>query len=122
MKTKKKVLIVEDDSLVVNIVSYLLEKEGFNVVVAKDGNEGAEALESEKPDLILMDIILPYKSGLEVTSLAKQKLPNTPIIVISSLGLIDQTIKEAMDLGVSAVVSKPFSPDDLINKIKSVLQ
>lgn len=122
MKSKKKILIVEDDNMVVNIVTYLLEKEGFDILVAKDGNEGAKAIESEKPDLILMDIILPYKSGLEVTSLAKQKSPKTPIIVISSLGLIDETIQEARDLGVAAVFSKPFLPYELVDKIKSILQ
>lgn len=121
MKTKKKILIVEDNSLVVNIVSYLLKKEGFDIVVAKDGNEGAEALESERPDLILMDIVLPYMSGLEVTSLARQKLPKIPIIVVSSLGLIDQTIQDALSLGVYGVVSKPFLPIDLISKVKSAL-
>jgi CheY-like chemotaxis protein len=121
MKSKKKILIVEDDGLVVNIVSYLLEKEGFDIVVAKDGNEGIEVLEIENPDLILMDLVLPYRSGLEVTSLAKQKFPYTPIIVVSSLGLIDETIQEALNLGVSGVVSKPFLPSDLITKIKSTL-
>lgn len=122
MKSKKKILIVEDDSLVVNIISYLLKKEGFNIVVAKDGNEGAEALEFEKPDLILMDIMLPYRSGLDITSLAKQKFPEIPIIVVSSLGRIDETIQEALSLGVYDVVSKPFSPVDLITKVKSALR
>jgi len=122
MKSKKKILIVEDNNLVVNIVSYLLNKEGFDIVVAKDGNEGAEALEVEKPDLILMDLVLPYRSGLEVTSLARQKLPNTPIIVVSSLGLIDETIQDALSLGVFGIVSKPFLPIDLITKVKSALE
>lgn len=121
MKLKKKILIVEDDSLVVKIISFLLEKEGFAVVVAVDGNEGIEALDSEKPDLILMDIMLPYKSGLEITSIAKQKSPNIPIIVISSLGLIDETIQDAISLGVSSVVSKPFVPADLVTKVKFAL-
>lgn len=118
MKTKKVILIIEDDGLVVKVISYLLEKEGFNIVVAKDGNEGMEAIKTKRPDLILMDIILPYKSGLEITIYAKNKFPNVPIIVVSSLGLIDSTIIEAINLGVTTVISKPFSPNELVEKIK----
>lgn len=121
MKTKNKILIVEDDSLVVNIVSHLLKKEGFDIKIAKDGNEGVEALEFERPDLILMDIVLPYRSGLEVTSLAKKKFPKIPIIVVSSLGFIDEIIQDALRLGVSGIVSKPFLPVDLITKVKTAL-
>lgn len=116
-----KILLVEDDSLVVNIVSFLLKKEGFEIRIAKDGNEGVEALEFERPDLILMDIVLPYRSGLEVTSIAKKRFPKIPIIVVSSLGLIDETIQDALRLGVSGIVSKPFLPFDLITKVKMAL-
>lgn len=122
MRSRQKILIVEDNQLVVKIISYVLEKEGFDFIVARDGNEGAESLETEKPDLILMDLVLPYRSGLEITSLAKEKNPNIPVIVVSSLGLIDETIHDALKMGVFAVVSKPFSPTDLMKKIKSALE
>ncbi len=121
MKAKKKILIIEDDSLVVTILNYILENEGFETVVAEDGNEGAEALTNEKPDLILMDLLLPYKSGLEITSLAKHKYPEVPIIIVSSLGLIDETIQAAFKLGAHSVVSKPFLPTELVSKIKTAL-
>jgi DNA-binding response OmpR family regulator len=121
MKSKVKILLIEDDNMVVNIVSYLLTHEGFEIIVAKDGNEGAEAIENENHDLILMDIVLPYRSGLELTAFAKLKNPNTPIIVLSSLGRIDKTIQEAFSIGVTSVISKPFKPSHLIKKIKTTL-
>lgn len=121
MKGKRKILIVEDNNLVVKMLTYLLNKEGFEIIVAKDGNAGAEALDIQKPDLILMDLVIPYRSGLEVTSLAKKMYPEVPIIVVSAMGLIDETISAALQLGVYGVVSKPFSPIELVEKIKSAL-
>lgn len=121
MKRQRNILIVEDDGLVVNILKHLLEKEGFKTIIARDGNEGAEAVENSTPDLIIIDLMLPYQSGLEVASLALKKNKNVPIIVVSSLGLIDDTIKAALALGVHSVVSKPFAPAELLHLIIKVL-
>ncbi len=121
MKEKGTILIVEDNNLVVCMLKYLLNQEGFEVFIAKDGNSGVEALNEQKPDLILMDLVIPYRSGLEVTAIAKQKYPKTPIIVVSAMGLIDETVKAALKLGVHSVVSKPFSSNELLEKIKSAL-
>lgn len=121
MKRQKKILIVEDDGLVVNILKHMLEKEGFETIIARDGNEGAAAVENSDPDLIIMDLIIPYQSGLEVASLSLKKNKNVPIIVVSSLGLIDDTIKAALALGVHSVMSKPFAPSKLVNRIIKAL-
>ena len=113
MREKKRVLIVEDDEMVIKLLQFILEKEGFELIIARDGNEGADAVKTANPDLILMDIMLPYKSGLEVISLAKKELNEVPIIVLSSLGQVEQTIDAAVRLGVSEVIAKPFMVDDL---------
>lgn len=118
---KDKILIVEDNNLVVKILTFLLQQEGYESIVAIDGNEGIAALEAQRPDLILTDIILPYKSGLEVIAFAMEKYPEVPIIVVSSLGLIDDTIKAALNLGAREIVSKPFVPNQLLKTIKSFL-
>ena len=121
MKTKKRILIVEDDEIVIKLLQFLLEKEGFELVIARNGNQGTEALQTAKPDLILMDIMLPYKSGMEVISIAKKKLKEVPIIVLSSIGKVEQTIDEALLLRVSDVIAKPFAVGNLMEKIKSLL-
>ena len=118
MKTKKRILIVEDDEMAITLLQLLLEKEGFELVIARDGNQGTEALKTANPDLILMDIMLPYKSGMEVISIAKKNLKDVPIIVLSYLGKVNQTNEEALRLGVSDVIAKPFVVPKLIAKIK----
>jgi|TARA_R110002051_G_scaffold88179_3_gene155391 two-component system response regulator VicR len=118
MKTKKRILIVEDDEMAIKLLQLLLEKEGFELVIARDGNQGTEALKTANPDLILMDIMLPYKSGMEVISIAKKNLKDVPIIVLSYLGKVNQTNEEALRLGVSDVIAKPFVVPKLIAKIK----
>jgi two-component system response regulator VicR len=118
---QKKILIVEDDEMVIKLLQLLLQKEGFELVIARDGNQGTEALQNTKPDLILMDIMLPYKTGMEVISIAKKKLKHVPIIVLSSIGNVEQTIDEALLLSVSDIMAKPFAADKLIAKIKLLL-
>ncbi|WP_273568608.1 response regulator transcription factor [Maribacter halichondriae] len=122
MRAKKRILIVEDDEMVITLLKILLEKEGFQLVVARDGNKGAEAVQNIKPDLILMDIMLPYKSGMEVISIAKKKYKEIPIIVLSALGQVEQTIDEAMRIGVADVIAKPFVVDKLLSRIRTLLK
>lgn len=121
MKTKKRILIVEDDEIVIKLLQFLLEKEGFELVIARNGNQGTRALQTSNLDLILMDIMLPYKSGMEVISIAKKKLMDVPIIILSSVGKVEQTIDEAVLLSVSDVIAKPFVVGQLIGKIKLLL-
>ncbi len=114
----KKILIIEDDKIINNVIEFLLKKEGYEIEIAKDGNEGLEKVVSYNPDLIITDIMLPYKSGLEVTSFVKQHYPSIPLIIISSLGKEDLTIIEAFKLGADDLVAKPFNPVELILRVK----
>lgn len=118
----KKILVIEDDKIIVNILSFLLKKEGFEPHIATDGIEGIAKISEVKPDLIITDIMMPYKSGLEITLFAKTNFPATPIIMISSLGKEDQKVIEVANLGVEAFIAKPFDPAELVNNVKQLIQ
>lgn len=117
----KKILLIEDDKIINNIIEFLLKKEGLEIEIANDGNEGFEKLETYHPDLVITDIMLPYKSGLEITSYSKDRHPNVPVIIISALGKEDMTIIEAFKLGADDLLAKPFNPIELILRVKRLL-
>ncbi len=114
----KKVLIIEDDKIIKNIIEFLLKKENYEIEIAYDGLEGIEKIESFSPDLIITDIMLPFKSGLEVTSYVKKKYPKINVIVISALGKEDLTVIEAFKLGADDLIAKPFNPIELVLRVK----
>ena len=117
----KKILVIEDDKIINNIIEFLLKKEGYTIDIARDGNEGFDMINQNNYDLIITDIMLPYKSGLEVTSYVKTNFPKIPIIIISALGKEDLTIIEAFKLGADDLVAKPFNPIELILRVKRLL-
>ena len=117
----KKVLIIEDDNLIIKILEFILKKEGYEIHIAKDGNEGIEKIGNILPDLIITDVMMPYKSGLEITAFAKKKYPNIPIIIVSALGKEDQTVIEGFKLGVDDFIAKPFNPIELVLRVKRFL-
>ncbi len=118
MNTGKKILIVEDDDLMVKILEFIITKEGYLLFIAKDGIEAIKMLEEHKPDMLITDIMLPYKSGLEIINYTKQNSPNVRIIVISALGGEERTVAEAFELGVDDFISKPFNPYELILRVR----
>ncbi|MEM9143098.1 MAG: response regulator [Bacteroidota bacterium] len=117
MIQRKKILIVEDNSMVIALLRHILEKENFELQIVNDGNEGILAVGTPNLDLIIMDVMLPYRSGFEVISHAKKVNREVPIIILSSLGRVDNTIRDANNLGVFQVLSKPFSATELLSRI-----
>ncbi len=119
----KKILLVEDEPLLANLLKQRLEKDGFGVVAGHDGEEALKILETVQPDLILLDIILPKVSGFEVME-AVQKNPNykkAPIIVISNLGQ-DTDMAKGQSLGaVGYFIKAQVSIEELVGKIKEFL-
>jgi two-component system response regulator VicR len=113
-----KILIIEDDKIIKNIIEFLLKKEGYQIEFAEDGLIGLEKINSFLPDLIITDIMLPYKSGLEITSYSKANFPDVPVIIISSLGKEDLTVIEAFKLGADDLIAKPFNPIELVLRVK----
>lgn len=113
-----KILVIEDDILMVKILEFVLRKEGYNITIAKDGIEGLEKIQTFNPDMIITDIILPFKSGLEVISFVKENHNHIPVIVVSSMGEEERTVMEAFNLGADDFVSKPFNPNELKLRVK----
>ena len=118
----KKILIIEDDLLISSLVQFRLKKDGYETVLVKDGNEGIEAIDSENPDLIITDVMMPFRSGIEIIHHAKKVLPDVPIIVLSSLGEEEEVVLEAFNLGVVDFIPKPFNPNELAIRVKRVLR
>ncbi len=117
----KKILIIEDDLLISSMVQFRLRKDGYETIMVQDGNEGIKAIEEREIDLIITDVMMPFKSGIEIIHHAKKVKPNVPIIVLSSLGAEEQIVLEAFNLGVADFVPKPFNPNELAIRVKRVL-
>lgn len=118
------ILIVEDDTFLLSLLSAKLKKENFEIVQALDGVEALEKLKTIRPDLILLDLILPRKNGFEVLQEISQdpQLQNLPIIIISNLGQ-ESDIARGKALGVlEYYVKARLSIDELVKKIKEFLE
>ena len=118
-----KILLTEDDEFLSSLIKNRLEKEGFEVRIAKDGDEVLAILKTYQPDLILLDIILPHKLGFEVLEELQNNptLKKAPVMVLSNLGQ-ESDIARAKQLGaVDYFVKAKILIDDLIKKIKAFL-
>ena len=119
-----KILVIEDDPFLANLLKLRLEKDKFEVIQAKDGEEALKKLKEIEPDLILLDLILPKKSGFEVLEdiSLNPSLRNKPVIILSNLGQTAD-IQRGKQLGaVEYFVKAKISIDDLILKVKEFLQ
>ncbi len=118
-----KILIIEDEAAVVTLLKYNLEKSGYEVQVAMDGEEGLLMVEEEKPDLLLVDWMLPHVSGVEICRRLR-RLPdsrNLPIIMLTARGEEADTIR-GLDSGADDYMVKPFSPSELQARIHALLR
>jgi len=120
---KTKILVVEDETFLVKIYSVKLKKEGYDVTLAMDGEEAVKLAAETKPDLILLDLILPKLNGFEALEQIRKNpsIKKTPVIVLSNLGQ-EEDIKRAESLGATDYLIKAnFSIQDVVQKIKTVL-
>jgi len=118
-----KILVVEDETFLVKIYSVKLKKEGYDVSIATDGEEAVRMAEEVKPDLILLDLILPKMNGFEALERMRAipALKNTSVIVLSNLGQ-EEDIKRAAALGANDYLIKAnFSIQDVVGKIRTLL-
>jgi len=122
-KDLPKVLIVDDELAFNAILQTRLEFHGYNVVAAKDGEEGLEKVESEKPDIIVLDVMMPKVDGFEVCSILKKdaRYNKIPIIFLSAMAQQDN-FKNGKEAGADAYITKPFEPNVLITKIEELLK
>jgi DNA-binding response OmpR family regulator len=122
MSEAKKIVLAEDNSTLSLLLKFRLEKEGYILLVAADGKEAIELIEEQDPELILTDIMMPFISGLEVISHVRNKLnKQTPIIVFSAAGQEEMVLK-AFNLGANDFMGKPFSPNELVIRVKRLLR
>jgi CheY-like chemotaxis protein len=120
--SKIKVLVIDDDELVRMAVTRMLQKQGYEVLEAKNGVVGIEMFKSHQPDIILTDMLMPDKEGLETISEILQLRPNTKIIAMSGGGQSQNMsfLQLARKIGASRTISKPVKPDELFSAIKSL--
>lgn len=117
----KKVLIVEDEQSIVKLLSYNLENEGFQVDVAMDGEEGYEMATQGNYDMIILDLMLPSKDGIDVCRGLRQEKIDTPIIMLTAKDTeIDKII--GLEIGADDYMTKPFSPREVVARMKAVFR
>lgn len=119
MEEKRKVLIVDDDKDIVTIVSTILSGRGWEITAAYSGREALEAVTSQKPDIILLDIMMPEMNGIEVLKRLKKIDANARIIMITAFGDVESYL-DSMELGAYEYINKPFETDELLEMIDRV--
>jgi len=118
MDGKKKVLIVEDEKSIVDIIKFNLEKEGLEVETAYDGETGLEGARQNGPDLILLDVMLPKLNGFEVCRILREEGNNVPVIILTAReGESDKVL--GLEIGADDYITKPFSMRELLARVKA---
>lgn len=122
MSDKPRILLVDDEPSIVKMVGKRLEIEGFEVVVAMDGQEALDKAQSENPQLIVLDLMLPKLNGYEVCTMLKQdtRFQKIPIVMFTARAQ-DKDQKLGMECGADAYVRKPFRAQELIGQIRVLL-
>ena len=119
---KGKILVVDDEIYIVHILDFSLGMEGYEVITALDGEQALERLESDKPDMIVLDIMMPKLDGYETCKLLKgdEATRDIPVILLSAKGRnVDQKI--GFEVGADDYITKPFSPRKLVERINAIL-
>lgn len=118
----KKILIADDEPNIVISLEFLMKKEGFDVAVAVDGEEALAKAASFAPDLILLDVMMPKKSGFEVCEALRADTTKADlrIVMLTAKGR-DTEVAKGLAIGADAYVTKPFSTKDLVTQVKSLL-
>lgn len=123
-KPKQRILIIEDDFFVRDLYDRELAREGFEVSTAEDGAEGLLKVIEEKPDLVLLDIMLPKMSGLDVLKKLKEKeeVKDIPVVLLTNLGQ-DNVIREGFSLGaIGYLIKAAYTPTQIIEEVKKFLK
>ena len=118
----KKILIVDDEPNIVTSLEYLMQKNGYEVKIARNGDEALELVESFRPDVVLLDVMMPRKSGYEVCQKMRERKDwqHIKIVMLSAKGR-EAEVNKGLSLGADTYVTKPFSNQELIDKIDELL-
>jgi DNA-binding response OmpR family regulator len=120
---RKRILVVDDEIYIVHILEFTLTMEGYDVITAADGEEALRKVQEERPDLVVLDIMMPHMDGYEVCRRLRQdeESRSTPVVLLSAKGRpIDR--ETGLEVGADDYIVKPFSPRRLLEKIKDLLQ
>jgi DNA-binding response OmpR family regulator len=118
----KMILVADDEPNIVTALEFLLQRNGFEVQVARNGEEALNLIESGRPDLVLLDVMMPLKSGYEVCKRIRERADwsHIKVVMLSAKGR-DAEVARGLDVGADLYITKPFSTRDLIGKIKQLL-
>ena len=118
----QKILVADDEPNIVISLEYLLKREGYTVLIARDGQEALETIASEHPDLVLLDVMMPKKTGFEVCQevRASDALASIKILMLTAKGR-DTDVVKGLALGADAYITKPFSTRELAQKVAELL-
>jgi len=118
---KNKILVVDDEQSIVTLLQYNLEQAGYEVITAMDGEEGKQKAETQSPDFIVLDLMLPKIDGMEVCKQLRQKSIMTPILMLTAKDdQLDKII--GLELGADDYMVKPFSPREVLARVKAILR
>ena len=114
------VLIVDDDAFVRAVIADALKDEGYTLLEARDGDEALNRLTQDKPAVVLLDLFMPKKSGLEALSEMRRRAPGCAVLVISSMDS-DALVAQALRQGAAGFISKPFHPLEISKAVRGLL-
>ena len=118
-----KILIADDEPNIVVSLEYLMKRAGYQVLVARDGQQALDLLRSERPALVLLDLMMPVKSGIEVCQelRADEGLSGTKVLMLTAKGR-DTDVQKGLGVGADAYMTKPFSTRELVQKVREMLE
>jgi two-component system, OmpR family, alkaline phosphatase synthesis response regulator PhoP len=117
----KKVLVVDDEQSIVTLLEYNLKQAGYEVITAMDGESGKNLAQQERPDLIVLDLMLPKLNGIEVCKQLRQEKIHTPILMLTAKDdEFDKVL--GLELGADDYMTKPFSPREVVARVKAILR
>jgi DNA-binding response OmpR family regulator len=122
-ETPRKVLIVDDEPNIVTALEFLLKRSGYEVLLATNGAEALEQVESHRPDVVLMDVMMPIKSGFEVCQRMRERpeLAQIKIVMLSAKGS-EAEVSKGLSLGADLYITKPFSTQELVATINRLFE
>jgi two-component system, OmpR family, alkaline phosphatase synthesis response regulator PhoP len=117
-----RILIADDEPNILISLEYLMKREGFEVFVARDGQEALDMLRRERPRLVLLDVMMPHKTGFEVCQelRADETLKDTLVLMLTAKGR-DTDVAKGLGVGADAYMTKPFSTKELVQKVRDLL-
>jgi len=119
----KRILIADDEPNIVISLEFLMKREGFEVLIANDGEEAVQRIRADRPDLVLLDVMMPRKSGFEVCQEIKSDpaLADIRILMLTAKGR-DTEVAKGLALGADAYMTKPFATKELVERVRELLE